>query len=547
MRQPCVVFLGDRAFRWQILAFCLAIAISGSFSKIAAGQSPQQEVVYFLTVFDAQNFNPSRNGPSLQNNPALANPPVCTGAYADGASVLVIRLHNGALAPGGSTLTLSHGTDPQDYHDPMNIGSIYTPVNGNPWQLPPLPAPDPTAIAIANGQLGTLSAAAGAPGNNANNDTYVYYRPPNNFLFGGNMPQQVLLIEAHDANGALLASTTFTLDRPMVVLGHGINSSSSALTQLQTSLQVIASGGVDVELFDWSQQNTSGFDTVAGLLNGFVTQELQNVRAIGTAATRVDYFGHSMGGVVAKWYAGATAQQNFPRSPRWFLFPRFNWQPSYIRDNNFGIGDFHRLISVGSPYSGSPLADLTTFRTWPAVMLFVGATPGLHGNGCCYYDLGTRSRSTSVLIGLTPTVSWFPIVGIGAPGKTSANLSESWVVSLLSPLVNQLCTNVGLLPANSDLIVRDLSQLNRPTDQVRPKFWSLVLAQNQVPAPIQSPGLPWNPIAGIAPPAGSSSFIVVRNVTHSDELSSVFVAIDVAGPLDLGASIGNWVFFNPGF
>ena len=64
------------------------------------------------------------------------------------------------------------------------------------------------------------------------------------------------------------------------------------------------------------------------------------------AATQVDWIGHSMGGVLPRYYH------------RWMESAE-----AWRRATNFGTGDIHKLVVLNSPQSGSPLASGLHF-TW---------------------------------------------------------------------------------------------------------------------------------------------------------------------------------------
>jgi probable HAF family extracellular repeat protein len=63
------------------------------------------------------------------------------------------------------------------------------------------------------------------------------------------------------------------------------------------------------------------------------------LRDRGIAATQADLFGHSMGGLLSRLYIAGRG-------------------PSYLREDNLGLGDVHKLVTVNSPHRGSPLADI---------------------------------------------------------------------------------------------------------------------------------------------------------------------------------------------
>ena len=86
-------------------------------------------------------------------------------------------------------------------------------------------------------------------------------------------------------------------------------------------------------------------------MNAFEPQKgiqhvLQSMRAAGIAVTQADFVGHSMGGLLARLYAGDAD----PAVP-------------FKRPDNLGLGDIHKLITLDSPHLGSELANALVDET----------------------------------------------------------------------------------------------------------------------------------------------------------------------------------------
>lgn len=66
-------------------------------------------------------------------------------------------------------------------------------------------------------------------------------------------------------------------------------------------------------------------------------EAVDSIRNVGNACSRVDYVGHSMGGLLGRMWSN---------------------NPGYRRRSNFGKGDFNRFVTFDTPHTGSPLGNL---------------------------------------------------------------------------------------------------------------------------------------------------------------------------------------------
>ena len=301
--------------------------------------------------------------------------------------------------------------------------------------------------------------------------------------------------------------------------------------------------GVRLLTLDWSDINTSGYDRVPQRVFDAINSEVSFQRAGGVAATRVDFFGHSMGGVIVKWYASDIIVGEQPR--RW-LFPDINWnwdpiqhQPcvtcQFVRANNFGVGDVRRLVTVGSPFRGSPIADEVASLGY--IVVSAGVAAFATGDGTAVDDLGTGSAvSTQILNGTHPSVPWFPIVALGAsltpptpPHRTGSEMFPGghivqWSIDRLLGLVYgtdptdfSFFDTLGLHADDSDFAVGKPSQMDRVSGGGTPAHWGQVNAR-----------------------------------IHTDETASSAVADDVKAVLDLKYTdppnhVPGYTWFNSSF
>lgn len=488
---------------------------------------------YALEILDAQGFQPNIT-PGLGVDPAGPTIPGNwnrAGVFADGVSVLVIRPRpKNGMVPLNVTYSVEYVPIPAiGAVFPQNtayVGSLSDLGNTAPsYGLPTLPAPDAgggnTAVASPNAK--------------------VYYRPPNNFLFGRQGAQDLLIV-ARDIDGNVIGRCSISLIRPTMFLSHGFTSSPQAMAPMRNALagRYDGHGGRSIRVLylDWADINTAGYDHVPtrlvvdapGRVRDNIYAEICANRAVGIAATRVDFVGHSMGGVIAKWYARDIGLTNQPRRNG---FPNMNWNSpvaTYLnrRANNFGIGDIRSLVTVGSPLRGSPIADRVSNMTFALAVLRIGQILGAAPNDINGLDdLGTQSTGTLFLSGQpAPVVSWFPIAGVGGPTLTEqALVPNPLLLQMLGLLPSQIDAILG--PATSDFVVDRWSQVDRPPNGGTPGKWGLV--HDVTHAQEMTNGLNF-----LAAPDSVGSYIAY--------------ALDLcfATPNDPGYQAG-YNFFNPGF
>ncbi len=435
------------------LALICALAVVMTAPATFGGDPiPDTEAGYSIDTIDARAFAPQMQPPGIQLPAASAVDPswYVSGALADGLSVLVVRLNPMQVAGQPVTFTISPLVDPnpQDL-TPERVGSLWA-------SFPAVPAPE-----APNNAATTITVPAGSP-------AVVFYRPPESFLFGSGTDAQLLQITDY-AGGEGIASTLIALRRPPLLLIHGILSSPAAMQPMAALLQkgfgAVAGSGIDVDYLDWSSQNDSGYDVVAPMVPGEISDELQRLYLrYNIAAVRLDVFAHSMGGVVTMLYACNTGDIPITRADGFQNGDWYGLAYPYLRNDDYGVGDIRRIVTIGSPFGGSPLADAvaSNFGAGPTLDL-AAATSGGNGDTDCFYDLGVLSGMTKFLATQHPQVSWLPLVGIAQPDGTIQELTQLDTVQYYAAicLVDTLQLNptqLGLTAANSDFIVQDVSQ-----------------------------------------------------------------------------------------
>jgi uncharacterized protein (TIGR03437 family) len=268
------------------------------------------------------------------------------------------------------------------------------------------------------------------------------------------------------------------LYRPPVVLVHGVWSGGGAWEGLEQHLRPL--GFEVIERVDYGSlvgQSAGSFDPLAtaemdqvviGALATSTQRALDALRDKNVAVSQVDVVGHSMGGLVAR----GRVRANFPEP--------------YKRKLNYGQGDFHKIITVGSPHQGSPLADwlaehkchqfgfITTFDAFfnnnrlkrpigPAIF-------GFQTGGQALKNLGETRVPAHAIVGIAPENS-----------DTEDNLNLvrqlSFVPSLTLDEMLDLDPSDGRANGPHDTIVPVSSQRGGlPSGAITEKPWDIVHA-----------------------------------------------------------------------
>jgi len=181
---------------------------------------------------------------------------------------------------------------------------------------------------------------------------FAVYQPPSDFPGTINdVATGVTLVVEVSKAGEVLERGTIELIPPPFVLVHGVWSGPDIWQSPDGGLLGYLAGigfpncGAAC-LADYHDEPAASFDPLPnsaldslsyGRLRLATNLTLRNERANGFADAQVDVVGHSEGGLVARAWA---ATQVFP----------FRWAA------NYGAGYFHKLITIGSPHLGTPMA-----------------------------------------------------------------------------------------------------------------------------------------------------------------------------------------------
>jgi pimeloyl-ACP methyl ester carboxylesterase len=231
------------------------------------------------------------------------------------------------------------------------------------------------------------------------------------FGSGGTMTNTVKFDATDGTNDE---TQTLTLGRPPVVLVHGLNGNAGEWNTGSGVQASLSGAGFQVSPVDYSATNHSSIETNKDVLlendRGILKIE-DTYHAQEWAIARVDVVGHSMGGLISRYFAS---------------------QPEYLSVDNYYKGYIHRLVTIGTPHlgAGQPQAyygfyleclyeQNPTALAFLKLANFIGMRPGL-----AYRDLSPLSAASSRFA--NPASG--PVPGYAEVGSAG---SWGWVVSWL--------------------------------------------------------------------------------------------------------------------
>jgi pimeloyl-ACP methyl ester carboxylesterase len=244
------------------------------------------------------------------------------------------------------------------------------------------------------------------------NDTgpfaFAIYNAPLDFSNDPNDTRQTRDVTITVSAGGPPVHYTITLHRPPVVLVHGYLGSPKTW---QTFEGVLNRSGFHAEAVAYP--STESFDPerfflankTVPALHDKILRVLNNVRARGIAASRVDVVAHSMGGLVAR------------------SLVQFQQGKLYTETGNFRRGYFHKLITVATPHFGTQLANsldglkdcTVTLAGGTAVLVgtlidlgvfvFAPATSDLKVGSAAIRHINETSVPSMTIVGIKPPTS----------------------------------------------------------------------------------------------------------------------------------------------
>ncbi|HWQ69291.1 MAG TPA: putative Ig domain-containing protein [Patescibacteria group bacterium] len=198
---------------------------------------------------------------------------------------------------------------------------------------------------------------------------FVVYESPERFVRPGivgdeGVVQRVLGLNLDFLPSGIATSTqsiaNITLVRPPIILVHGLWSNRKQAwvdSHFESELRNALPG---IRLFGPSYPNAKHFSANSGVILNEILNAKRTLHGEGIAVTQVDLFGHSMGGLLSRIWAGAS---------------------QYRRSTNYNEGDINKLVTIDSPHDGSYFAnavivlltDLAGSRPLDAALLIVAA------------------------------------------------------------------------------------------------------------------------------------------------------------------------------
>jgi pimeloyl-ACP methyl ester carboxylesterase len=342
-----------------------------------------------LTLLDPEPDWPSGRFPT--NASALeGGGEVCRGAATDGVTRLLVR----AETPGAAKVTFAFANSNFD----LRAGSLFGLNSSTPV----------TSLTVATTALPTGKHVA-----------YSVYEVPKTFptTYGA---EWVLGLRA-SAEGTGFKSeqtTNVILVRPPLILLHGLNWEGNGgltwdarpyVSRYEVSQQ---NRGTLRTIFVPTYGGSLSFDSNRDQVPGYINLALRTVREQGFAARRVDVVGHSMGGLLARRWAG---------------------EPGYP-------GNIYRLVTLDTPHHGSPWAKrLDPVAQYAAQLLGQDFLPALQNLATDRISLPTARVWTHMIAGIdgadpsARSACW-------SHTHTDATLTFSaWLLNLaLEPALKQL-------------------------------------------------------------------------------------------------------------
>ncbi|MDD5428150.1 MAG: hypothetical protein PHI58_02810 [Candidatus Omnitrophica bacterium] len=180
------------------------------------------------------------------------------------------------------------------------------------------------------------------------NYALAIYQAPDSFVRSGHSEdkqatERKLTIKATPTIGSSV-QREIKLVRPPLILVHGLWSNPAMWWKGDFRVKLNAAvPGLRIFTVDYSKKNANKFSDnkdVPYYCEGYSILRVKSIfKTNKISMIQADVLGHSMGGLLARIWAGAG-------------------EDKYFRDDNFRKGDIHKLITLNTPHYGSFLADL---------------------------------------------------------------------------------------------------------------------------------------------------------------------------------------------
>ena len=183
------------------------------------------------------------------------------------------------------------------------------------------------------------------------------------------------------------ATTPITITRPPVVLVHGLWGSPASWNRF---FPLLSAPIFTMSLADYADSNARGLDFNARIVAAQLKEAVAGFKtAEQVAAVQADVVAHSMGGLLVR------------------MLPLLG--QAFFRDDNFQLGDVHKLINIGTPHFGSPLARFLRRSQCVGDFLTDHGSPSNQG---AIEDLVPNSQALNQINGTSSPLELHQVVGL---------------------------------------------------------------------------------------------------------------------------------------
>jgi len=257
--------------------------------------------------------------------------------------------------------------------------------------------------------------------------------------------------------GAVVTDKTLLLRKPPIVLVHGYNTGGDwgvdfvrtlKTTRAGDFIRVIRYGQAPGGAPATARLNTVlPFSQLTDMLDVEIRRELIEIAVDGWAFTRIDYIGHSQGGVLGRMLCSQNGNQFLP-------LPFRNVENHYR-------GRFHRVVTVGSPHNGTRIVRYMLelqgrlHQNPVSPQFYLGIPSAVAGllvlTGTAQDKFDPLGPSIRLLHSPDPTAPWYP------DPEAKFHLVQTTVNSGLPPSIASFSpadAALGLLVNGADVLPR---------------------------------------------------------------------------------------------